>query len=457
VITAQQVVDIVLAEAARLGKADETIVLVTDRSDAALRWANNSMTTNGVSVQRRTTVISVVRRGDRGHVASLTSSEVDPEVIPALVAASQDAALSAPEARDSAPPLPAGEAANDWDAPIPGTGVDVFGGVAETLTRGFARADRLYGYARHILETTFVATSCGLRRRYTQPTGSVEINAKRDAASGWAGTSTPDFVDVPTDSMLEELSTRLGWARNFVELPAGRYETILPPSAVADLMIYMSWSMDGRGAQEGRTAFSAPGGGTRVGEKVTNLPLTVYSDPASAGLECLPFVATPSSSERVSVFDNGMDIARVDWIRDGTINALAYPRAAAAEFGAPVAVAADNLLMTGGTDSRADMIAATERGLLLTTLWYIRVVDPGVLLLTGLTRDGVYLIEDGQVTGAVNNFRFNESPLDLLRRVSQAGVSEVTLPREWGDWATRAAMPSLRIPDFHMSSVSQAQ
>jgi predicted Zn-dependent protease len=113
--------------------------------------------------------------------------------------------------------------------------------------------------------------------------------------------------------------------------------------------------------------------------------------------------------------------------------------------------------MTGGTDSRADMIAATERGLLLTTLWYIRVVDPGVLLLTGLTRDGVYLIEDGQVTGAVNNFRFNESPLDLLRRVSQAGVSEVTLPREWGDWATRAAMPSLRIPDFHMSSVSQAQ
>ena len=277
------------------------------------------------------------------------------------------------------------------------------------------------------------------------------------AASAWAGTSTPDFVDVPTDSMLEQLSTRLGWARRTVELPAGRYETILPPSAVADLMIYLSWSMDGRGAQEGRTALSAPGGGTRVGEKLTDLPLTLYSDPAAAGLECLPFVAVPSSSERASVFDNGMDIDRVDWIRDGTINALAYPRAAAAEFGVPVAVAADNLLMTGGTDSLADMIAGTERGLLLTTLWYIRVVDPAVLLLTGLTRDGVYLVEDGQVTGAVNNFRFNESPLDLLRRVSQAGVSEVTLPREWGDWATRAAMPSLRIPDFHMSSVSQAQ
>jgi predicted Zn-dependent protease len=159
----------------------------------------------------------------------------------------------------------------------------------------------------------------------------------------------------------------------------------------------------------------------------------------------------------VSVFDNGMDIARVDWIRDGTINALAYTRAAAAEFDAPPAVPADNLLMTGGSASLADMIAGTERGLLLTTLWYIREVDPTVLLLTGLTRDGVYLVEDGEVTAAVNNFRFNESPLDLLRRATEAGASEVTLPREWGDWATRAAMPSLRIPDFHMSSVSQAQ
>jgi predicted Zn-dependent protease len=223
------------------------------------------------------------------------------------------------------------------------------------------------------------------------------------------------------------------------------------------MMIYLAWTMDGRGAQEGRTALSSPGGGTRVGERLTDLGLTLYSDPAAAGLECTPFVAATSSSERVSVFDNGMDVGRVDWIRDGVIDALAYPRAAAAEFEVPVTVPADNLLMTGGTASLADMIAGTERGLLLTTLWYIREVDPAVLLLTGLTRDGVYLIEDGEVTAAVNNFRFNESPLDLLRRATQAGVSEVNLPREWGDFATRAAMPSLRIPDFHMSSVSQAQ
>ncbi|MGH3968900.1 MAG: metallopeptidase TldD-related protein, partial [Mycobacterium sp.] len=292
--------------------------------------------------------------------------------------------------------------------------------------------------------------------RYTQPTGTVEINAKRGMASAWTGVGTADFIDVPTDLMLEQLSTRLDWAGRTVALPAGRYETIMSPSTVADMMIYLGWSMAGRGAQEGRTALSAPGGGTRVGERLTELPLTMCSDPRAAGLWCLPFVAAATSSETVSVFDNGMAIERVDWLRDGVINALAYPRAAADEFNAPVAVAADNLLVTGGQASLADMIAGTERGLLLSTLWYIREVDPTTMLLTGLTRDGVYLVDDGEVTAAVNNFRFNESPLDLLRRATQAGASEATLPREWGDWATRAAMPSLRIPDFYMSSVSQA-
>ncbi|WP_237568793.1 metallopeptidase TldD-related protein [Mycolicibacterium lacusdiani] len=455
-IGAPRVVELALAEAKRRGGADETIVLVTDRSTASLRWAGNSMTTNGESLGRDTTVISIVRRGDAAFVGSVKSSEVDPNAVAPLVAASQAAAAAAPEARDSAPALAATPAPGDWHDPVPTTGATVFGGVAQGLTRGFRGADTLYGFARHELETTFVATSNGLRRRHTQPTGTVEINAKRSGGSAWAGVSTPDFVDVPTDSMLDDLAIRLGWSERTVELPAGRYETLMPPSTVSDMMIYLAWSMDGRGAQEGRTALSAPGG-TRLGERLGDLGLTLYSDPDAGGLQCSPFVAATSSSERASVFDNGMDIGRVDWLRDGAVNALAYPRAAAAEFGVPVTVAADNLLMTGGTASLADMVASTERGLLLTTLWYMREVDPTVLLLTGLTRDGVYLVEDGEVTAAVNNFRFNESPLDLLRRATEAGVSEVTLPREWGDWATRAAMPSLRIPDFHMSSVSQAQ
>ncbi|QEN13667.1 metallopeptidase TldD-related protein [Mycolicibacterium sp. ELW1] len=452
-IPAQQVVELALQAAT----VDETIVIVTDRAEASLRWAGNSMTTNGVSTTRSTTVISIVRTGDSSHTGAVRSSDVNPAAIAVLVAAAEHAAHAAPDARDSAPLLTGSGTPDDWNESIPETGAGVFADVAESLSGGFGRTDRLYGYAHHVVETTFLATSTGLRRRFTQPTGSVEINAKRDGASAWAGISTPWFTEVPTDTLLDDLAMRLGWAGRTVELPAGRYETLMPPSAVADMMIYLGWSMDGRGAEEGRTALSAPGGGTRVGERLTELPLTMYSDPFAPGLECAPFVAATSGSETISVFDNGLDIGRVDWIRDGAINALAYPRAAAAEFETSVAVPADNLLMTGGSAELADMVAATERGLLLTTLWYIRTVDPTTLLLTGLTRDGVYLIEDGEVTGAVNNFRFNESPLDLLRRTTEAGLPEQTLPREWGDWATRAVMPTLRIPDFHMSSVSQAQ
>lgn len=452
-IPAQQVVELALQAAT----VDETVVIVTDRAEASLRWAGNSMTTNGVSTTRSTTVISIVRKGDTSHTGAIRTSDVNPAAIGALVAAAEEAAHAAPEARDSAPLLTGSGTPDDWNGPVPETGAAVFADVAESLARGFGRTDRLYGYAHHVVETTFLATSTGIRRRFTQPTGTVEVNAKRDGASAWAGVSTPWFEDVSTDGLLDDLALRLGWAARTVELEAGRYETLMPPSTVADMMIYLGWSMDGRGAEEGRSALSAPGGGTRVGEKLTELPLTMYSDPFAAGLQCAPFVAAASGSETISVFDNGMDIGRVDWIRDGVINALAYPRAAAAEFGATPAIPADNLLMTGGSADLADMVAATERGLLLTTLWYIRTVDPTTLLLTGLTRDGVYLIEDGEVTAAVNNFRFNESPLDLLRRATEAGVAEPTLPREWGDWATRAVMPTLRIPDFHMSSVSQAQ
>ena len=119
----------------------------------------------------------------------------------------------------------------------------------------------------------------------------------------------------------------------------------------------------------------------------------------------------------------------------------------------------DNLVLEAPGDRRPRWTRwspATERGLLLTCLWYIREVDPPTLLLTGLTRDGVYLVEGGEVIGAVNNFRFNESPVDLLGRLGEAGRTERCLPREWSDYFTRAAMPPLRIPDFNMSTVSQA-
>ncbi len=143
-------------------------------------------------------------------------------------------------------------------------------------------------------------------------------------------------------------------------------------------------------------------------------------------------------------------------MREGELRHLTTSRHSAGLTGLPVAPVIDNVILDGGEDRSLDeMVANTERGLLLTCLWYIREVDPASLLLTGLTRDGVYLVENGEVTGEVNNFRFNETPVGLLGRVTEAGRTEKTLPREWSDWFTRAAMPALRVPDFNMSSVSQ--
>ncbi|WP_433635229.1 metallopeptidase TldD-related protein [Nocardia sp. CA-120079] len=456
----------VVEQALALSHADEAMVIVTDAHEASLRWAGNSMTTNGSSISRDWAVISIFRDGpNSARVGSISSTSVDPAELEQVVRASEAAARTAEPAKDAMPLLTPDsdglpDAGSEWASAPGSTGIEVFTDLARDLAGGFDGADRLYGFAYHQMHTTWLGTSTGIRRRFVQPTGSVEINGKRgegaDLASAWVGVGSADFADVDVPGLFTELSRRLDWSKRRVELPAGRYETLLPPSAVADLMIYLAWSMEGRGAHEGHSAF-AKAGGTRIGERLSDIPLTLYSDPSAGGLEYRPFVVTSSSSESLSVFDNGLAARRVDWLRDGVIESLVYPRATAAEFDAPTTVPGDNLLLTGGSGASIDaMIANTERGLLLTTLWYIREVDPATLLLTGLTRDGVYLVENGEVTAAVNNFRFNESPIDLLRRTTEAGATETTLPREWKDWFTRTAMPPLRIPDFHMSSVSQA-
>ncbi len=243
-----------------------------------------------------------------------------------------------------------------------------------------------------------------------------------------------------------------------MDLPAGRYDTVLPPTAVADLMIYAYWCASARDAHDGQSVFSRPGGGTRIGDRLSGRPVRLFSDPRHQGLEASPFVTAAASTNVSSVFDNGLPLSRTDWVADGHLRALLQTRHSAALTGQPVTPPVDNLVLTvdGETGGLDDLVRDTERGLLLTCLWYIRMVDPQTLLLTGLTRDGVYLVENGEVTGEVNNFRFNESPVDLLDRFSAASLTEPAFSREWGDYFSRTAMPALRVPDFNMSSVSRA-
>jgi predicted Zn-dependent protease len=276
--------------------------------------------------------------------------------------------------------------------------------------------------------------------------------------SAWAGVGTAQFDDVDIEALEGRLVQRLAWAERQVELPAGRYEVLLPGDAVADLVIMLAEACSGHDAEDGRNVFSAPGGGTRIGEKLSPLAFELRSDPHEQGLESSPFLVTAASGSDVSLFDNGLAVERTAWVEDGRLSRLQYHRAGAARSGTQVTPPGDNLVLTlpGATASLDELIAGTDRALLLTCLWYIREVDPVTLLLTGLTRDGVYLVEHGEVVGAVNNFRFNESPVEMLGRVQEAGRTERALSREWNEWQSRTAMPALRLADFNMSSVSPA-
>ncbi|CAL9602813.1 metallopeptidase TldD-related protein [Streptomyces cellulosae] len=452
----------IVERALELSRSDGCVVIADEHSSANLRWAGNALTTNGVTRGRTLTVIATVD-GAQGTASGVVSrSAVTVDELEPLVRAAEAAARGAGPAEDAQPLVTGVDPSPEFtEAPAETTSA-VFADFAPALGEAFARARaggrELYGFANHEMVSTYLGTSTGLRLRHDQPNGTLEINAKSPdrTRSAWAGRSTRDFKDVDPAALDAELAVRLGWAERRLELPAGRYETLLPPTAVADLLIYQFWSASGRDAAEGRTVFSKPGGGTRVGERLTELPLTLRSDPHEPGLESAPFVIAHSSGGDQSVFDNGLPLSATDWVREGELHRLTTSRHSAGLTGLPTAPAVDNLILDGGEDrSLEEMVAATERGLLLTCLWYIREVDPATLLLTGLTRDGVYLVENGEVTGEVNNFRFNESPVGLLGRAAEAGRTEKTLPREWSDWFTRAAMPALRIPDFNMSSVSR--
>ena len=462
----QEVVERALAAAGP--GSDHCVVIVEETSEVEVRYANSTTTTNGRRRDRRVTVISL-RQVDGGMAAGVARRGGDVDVAELVGAAERDASES-PPADDAFALLLPGDAdvcaasGHRFDTPPATTELSVLSDVLTDLSHAFAHARQaghvLAGFAEHRQTTEYLGTSTGLRLAHALPQGALHLVARSadGTDSTWAGAGTTDFADVSVEAMHAGLEQRLAWAARRLEQPAGRYEVILPPSAVSDLMVSLAYELSGRNAEDGRTVFSLPGGGTRVGQPLSPRPFDLRSDPAEPGLECSPFLTTTSSTADTSVFDNGLRLDRTDWIAGGSLERLRYHRAGAARSGTTPAGFIGNLTLEvdGAVGSLEDLVSRTERGLLLTCLWYIREVDPATMLLTGLTRDGVYVVEDGKVVGAANNFRFNESPVDLLARVSEVGASVRALGREFGEYFNRTRMPAVRVPDFNMSSVSQA-
>jgi predicted Zn-dependent protease len=459
-VTPQEMVE----RALRASRSASCIALVSESSSVNVRWAGNTLTTNGVMRSRDVTVISVSERADGPAAGVVSASVATADDLEGVVEAADAAAAQAQTAPDAAALITGDGTTVDWDLPPDETSAGVFDSFAPRLGASLsqARADEieLFGFAEHELATVYVGSTAGLRLRHVQPGGRIETTGKSHlrSRSTWVGRYVPDFADVDVSAYDTEIRQRLQWQERQIDLEPGRYETVMSPGSVADLMIYLYWTTSAREAFEGRTVFSKPGGGTRVGERLSPSGATLFSDPEFPGLECAGQVVATHSSSVSSVFDNGLPLSRTAWVDDGVLANLLQNRYSAELTGLSLTPPIDNLILQvpGGTGNVNDLVARTDRGLLLTTLWYIREVDPQSLLLTGLTRDGVYLVEAGEVVGAVNNFRFNESPVGLLERIQEAGATGITSPREWSDYFSRVAMPALRVAEFNMSTVSQA-
>jgi predicted Zn-dependent protease len=442
---------------------DGCIVIASDNASTNLRWANNTLTTNGVTQTVGVTVVATVNASDGVRAASVSRNVVGTDDVLSLLAEAETTARDS-AAVDDAYELITAPASPDWDSPAVEAPVAALSDLAHWLGEIFGAArdagQGRYGFADHSVSTTYLGSSAGLRLRHEQPEVRVELTGRSadGSRSAWSGQGASEISTIDLPQLEADVAKRLAWSERRVSLDAGRYPTILPPSAVADLMLDAYWSAGALDAHEGQSVYSRPGGGTRIGERLSELPMTLRSDPAMPGHRAVPFVVTGSSSRMSSAFDNGAPVGPTDWIRDGVLTSLIQTRHSAELTGLPFTPWGDNLELTcpQSAGSLDDLVAGMDHGLLLTCLWYIRVVDPQTMLVTGLTRDGVFLVEGGEVTAAVNNFRFNETPVGMLSRVTAASETVDTLAREFGDYFTRTRMPALQVADFNMSSISQA-
>jgi predicted Zn-dependent protease len=280
------------------------------------------------------------------------------------------------------------------------------------------------------------AYSRGTTANYT-----LTVRTDDGTGSGWAGAEHPDWTKLDFGALSAHAINKARLSRNPVAIEPGRYTVILEPQAVGDLVQLMAFAMNSRNADEGRSAFAKQGGGNKIGEKIVDARVTLMSDPQDPQILAQPFDG------------QGLPLQRQVWVENGVLKQLFYTRFWAQKQGKQPTGFPSSLKMQGGTTSMDDMIKSTPRGILVTRLWYLRQVDPRTILYTGLTRDGTFLIENGKISKAIKNFRFNDSPLFLLNNVEAISPAVRIGGTEAGG---AVVMPAVKAKDFNFTSLSDA-
>ncbi len=427
----------------KLSKADTVGVQLNGGYTGNIRFAANRISTSGGVSNSQL----VVQSGYGPKHAVVTTSDFSAAGVERAVRQSEAIAKLAPDDPENMPLLPPQQYGNvdSWfdstanltpadRAAAARTAIDAAKAAGDLAAAGFIVAGTNY---------SAIASNTGLYAYFPSTSANYQLTVRTNdgTGSGWAAADHPDWREIDFKAVSDRAIQKARASRNPVAIEPGRYTVILEPQAVGDLVQLLAFSLDARSADEGRSAFAKQGGGTKIGEKIVDSKVTLFSDPADPQL-----LGQTWNGE-------GLPLGREVWIENGVLKQLNYSRFWAQKKNARPNGGLNSVKMVGGDATTEQMIASTARGILVTRLWYLRQVDPRTILYTGLTRDGTFLIENGKVTRSVKNLRFNESPLFMLNNLEMIGRSDRIAGTESGG---NLVFPTLKVRDFNFTSLSDA-
>jgi len=431
-----------LEKVIKLSQADECVVNLQGEIRGNIRYARNEVSTSGNLTNKNLVVQSAFGK----KVGVATIDEFDDTSLEKVVRRSEELARLAPENPEHMSvlePQQYGKSNGYFESTARVTPEVRAEAVAKSLE--LAGQDNLTsaGFLENRAGFSALMNSKGLFAYYPSTGVNFSLTVRTDdgTGSGYVIRGYNDFSKLDTVSASRIAVQKARGSVGAKALEPGKYTVILEPTAASVLLENLYYDLDARSADEGRSSFSKPGGKTRLGEKIVDERVTIYSDPSHPELP-----ASPWSGE-------GLPQSRVSWIEKGVVKNLAYSRYWAQQKGVKPVPFPGNMIMEGGSASLDEMIKSTKKGILVTKLWYIRQVDPQTLLLTGLTRDGTFYIEDGQIKHPVKNFRFNESPIIMLNNVEALGKPERVVSTESNQ---SYMVPPMKIREFTFSSLSDA-
>ncbi|NLH98170.1 MAG: TldD/PmbA family protein [Chthonomonadales bacterium] len=409
-------------------KADAATVVLSGSREASTRFANNAITQN---VAKADTTLTVEAAFDN-RVGIARVNQLTPDQIAEAVKRAEEIARSAAPNTEYMPPIepcsvPVVQA---WDDTTAEAAPDVRARAIQSAIQ-IAEQEGVNSAGRFATESGFSAllNSRGMFAYHRRTDARFVCTAMTSNSSGWAERASVRLADIDATEIARRAVAKAQKSRDPREVEARPYTVILEPAAMAELLAFFAWSLDAKAADEGRSALSG-----KLGQPIGVPELTVLSDPAHPDCPGSPFI------------EDGMPTPTVRWIENGILANLSHSRYWAQKSGRPFTGRPTNLIMEGTDVPVQRLIAQTSYGLLITRFWYIRFVDPMKLLLTGMTRDGVIEIRDGEIVGGVKNMRFNESPLRMFQNIVDIGAPEPAAAYGYG------VVPPVKVDGFTFSS-----